>query len=148
MPQQPNKLKVLIIDKDQQELIKFHSALTNADFEVTTLAEDDCALEKTQEIMPDVILIDLNTVDGFALCKAIKENQITKGINVIFLSPNKFDEADVTDGFHLGAIDYLPHHIDVKSMINRIAMRTSAELLYKANREYSTTINHLAAKYS
>ena len=57
---------------------------------------------------PDLILLDIMMpgIDGYQVCKQLKENEATKDIPVIFLTA-KDEEADETKGFQYGAVDYI-----------------------------------------
>jgi len=90
---------------------------TNVDILVDTLGEDydiavamdgESALEAVEEELPDLILLDIMMpdMDGFEVCKRLKDNPETADIPVIFLSA--LTEADEKQkGLKLGAVDFL-----------------------------------------
>ena len=57
---------------------------------------------------PDLILLDvlMPEMNGYEVCRQLKENDKTRSIPVIFLTV-KSDVADETLGFSLGAVDYI-----------------------------------------
>jgi putative two-component system response regulator len=57
---------------------------------------------------PDLILLDIMMpgMDGYEVCRELKNNPATANIPVIFLTA-KSQEEDETKGFELGAVDYI-----------------------------------------
>ena len=90
---------------------------TNVDILVDTLGEDydiavamdgESALEIAEEDLPDLILLDIMMpdMDGYEVCKRLKDNPETADIPVIFLSAlTGADEKQ--KGLELGAVDFL-----------------------------------------
>ena len=66
------------------------------------------ALDLIKMDKPDLVLLDvmLPELDGFSLCKIIKEDNNFKSIQVIMLTAKKMEE-DILKGFDNGAIDYI-----------------------------------------
>ena len=70
---------------------------------------------------PDLILMDvmLPELDGFSLCKLIKENKNLSSIQIIMLTAKKMEE-DILKGFENGAIDYISKPFSNKILLARI----------------------------
>lgn len=70
---------------------------------------------------PDLVLLDvmLPELDGFSLCKIIKEDNNFKSIQVIMLTAKKMEE-DILKGFDNGAIDYISKPFSNKILLARI----------------------------
>jgi len=66
------------------------------------------ALELAKKYKPDLILLDvmMPEMDGFTVCKALKDNPVTKNVPVIFVTANN-ETVDEVHGFELGAVDYI-----------------------------------------
>jgi CheY-like chemotaxis protein len=101
--------KILIAedDNDIRELIvltlQFHG------FTVDSAEDGQAAVEKAQKNPAyDVILMDVRMprMTGYQACRALKENQQTKNIPVIFLSA-KGQEQEIQTGLEAGASDYI-----------------------------------------
>ena len=92
-------------ERDIRELIVF--TLQIADFKVVEVPNGEEAVKKALEIKPDLILMDVRMpkMTGFEACKALKQQEKTKGIPVIFLSA-KGQESEISTGLDLGAEDY------------------------------------------
>jgi putative two-component system response regulator len=121
MTSQSKKPVLLIIDDNQlnvetltdylEEDYQIHGALTGPD-----------ALAMAKEIHPDLILLDIMMpfMDGFEICRQLKSNPGTSNIPVIFIT-GKGDEADIAQGFELGAVDYItkPFHMpEIQMRVN------------------------------
>lgn len=57
---------------------------------------------------PDLILLDvmMPEMDGFEVCRRLKENPVTRDVPVIFLTA-KTEVSDEEQGFSLGAVDFI-----------------------------------------
>ena len=89
------------------------------------------ALDLIKMDKPDLVLLDvmLPELDGFSLCKIIKEDNNFKSIQVIMLTAKKMEE-DILKGFDNGAIDYIskPFPIEVlRKKVLAILKRTLGE---------------------
>lgn len=114
------KFKVLIVEDnpDLREYLK----LSLSHYYVIHTAENGLdAWNKIPNINPDVIISDYNMpeMNGFELCKKIKENFETSHIPVILLTVMT-DEKHVEEGLRIGADDYIQKPFDVKYLKNKI----------------------------
>jgi DNA-binding response OmpR family regulator len=101
--------KILLVDDDRQLLGVTRRYLENRDFTVVFTDNGSEALILARESRPDIIVTDVEMpgLDGFALCRAVKEMREMPPIPVILISGQKTDEADIVDGYDKGADDYL-----------------------------------------
>lgn len=92
-------------ERDIRELIVF--TLQIAGFNVVQVPNGEEAVKKAPEVKPDLILMDVRMpkMTGFEACKALKQQENTKDIPVIFLSA-KGQEAEISTGLDLGAEEY------------------------------------------
>lgn len=93
-------------ERDIRELIVI--ALELEGFNVVEVPNGEEAVKKAKEIKPDLILMDVRMpkMTGYEACKALKAEEATKEIPVVFLSA-KGQEAEVNTGLDLGAEEYL-----------------------------------------
>lgn len=87
---------------------------------------------------PDIILLDIMMpeIDGFEVCKRLKENPKTKNIPVIFITAkNSID--DEVEGLELGAVDFLSKPISPPSVLarvkNHLELQDAREALIQSN---------------
>lgn len=81
------------------------------------------------EPKPDLILLDINMpgMDGFQVCRILKNDPATKAIPIIFLSANAESE-DRIHGLDIGADDYLTKPFAIRELSARIEKRLQARL--------------------
>jgi len=135
-----NKQKILIVDDNPTGLHTLVAILKD-DYTVFIATNAQSALQKAViEPKPDIILLDIimPEMDGYEVCKQLKDNKLTAHIPIIFISA--LDEAnDEEKGLNLGAIDYI--HKPINSVIvktrlkNHLALVTSHEKVYQQNIE-------------
>jgi len=101
--------KILVVedDDDIRNLIVFNLALENL-YDILQVGTGEEAVYIVQNQMPDLVILDimLPGIDGFDVCRIIKENIATKRIPVVMLTARS-DDSDVVRGFELGVEDYL-----------------------------------------
>jgi DNA-binding response OmpR family regulator len=78
-------------------------------------------IEKTKELMPDLVLSDvmMPKMDGFEVCRQIRSNEITSHIPVILFTA-KAALNDKIEGLEIGADDYITKPFNSKELITRI----------------------------
>lgn len=120
------KEKILIIE-DTKFIIKLITQLLEEYYDVKAAEDGQAGLDVVEDYMPDVILLDvmMPRLNGFEVCKALKESSKTKDIPVIFLTGTDSVD-DVVKGFELGAVDYISKPVDDTILLARI--KTHLEL--------------------
>ncbi|MBE7551364.1 MAG: response regulator [Anaerolineales bacterium] len=106
-------------ERDIRELIVF--TLQIAGFNVVEVPNGEEAVKKAPEIKPDLILMDVRMpkMTGFEACKALKQQETTKDIPVIFLSA-KGQETEISTGLDLGAEEYFLKPFAPDDLIKRV----------------------------
>jgi len=102
------KKKILIVE-DEESLLKLESILlTSKGYDVRGVLNGQQALDAIGEERPDLVLLDimLPEIDGFEVCRRIKENPETRSIPVIMLTAKKSRE-DMSRGEKVGADWYI-----------------------------------------
>jgi DNA-binding response OmpR family regulator len=100
--------KILVVDDDENILNLEKTILEQKGFTVTTAVGGAAALELLAAEVFDLILLDvmMPDVDGFAVCRKIKEDARLKEVPVIFLTAKGGGEA-LAEGFESGALMYI-----------------------------------------
>jgi PleD family two-component response regulator len=111
--QQHDKYRILIVD-DMAENIRILIELLGREYAIIPATNGAAALKKSQiEPLPDLILLDIMMpeMDGYDVCRALKENDLTRDIPVIFITAVS-EAMDEAKAFTLGAVDYVtkPFH--------------------------------------
>jgi two-component system sensor histidine kinase/response regulator len=99
---------ILVVDDDENILNLEKTILEQKGFEVTTAAGGAQALSVLADHSFDLILLDvmMPEVDGFTVCRKIKDDARLKDIPVIFLTAKGGGEA-LAEGFESGAVMYI-----------------------------------------
>jgi CheY-like chemotaxis protein len=115
------KQHLLLVDGDPKSLRVMEVSLKKAGFSVTTAVNGRDALEKCEISGPDLLLSDtkMPEMDGFELCRRLKQDERFKGTPFIFLTGQKSVEYKVK-GLELGVEDYLTKPIYIKEIVTRV----------------------------
>jgi two-component system alkaline phosphatase synthesis response regulator PhoP len=114
------KSKILLVD-DEKDIVEFlEYNLVQEGFEVITAYDGTEALRKLNE-KPELIILDIMmpNIDGYEVCRRLRENKAYSDIPVIFLTA-KGAEADEIKGLELGASDFIKKPISPKKLIARV----------------------------
>lgn len=100
--------KILVVDDDENILNLERTILEQKGFDVTAASGGAAALQILASRVFDLILLDvmMPDVDGFAVCRKIKEDARLKDVPVIFLTAKGGGEA-LAEGFESGALMYI-----------------------------------------
>ena len=116
------KAKILIVEDEVQINRLIELILQGAGYYNIQKAYDGAsALEMIKKEKPDLVLLDvmIPNIDGFELCRLIKEDEYLKTTQVIMLTAKKMEE-DILKGFESGAIDYISKPFSNKVLLARI----------------------------
>jgi two-component system phosphate regulon response regulator PhoB len=113
--------KILIVedDRDIVEMVEYN--LKQEGYTVIHAFNGEKGLELAGEEKPDLIILDLMlpAIDGFEVCKQLKQQQSTSCVPIIILSA-KSRETDKVVGLELGADDYMTKPFSPRELIARI----------------------------
>ena len=100
--------RILVVDDDENILNLEKAILEQKGFEVTVASGGAEALRLLTDGAFDLVLLDvmMPEVDGFTVCRRIKEDQRLRDLPVIFLTAKGGGEA-LAEGFESGAIMYI-----------------------------------------
>ena len=100
--------RILVVDDDENILNLEKTILEQKGFDVTGAAGGVEALKVLEDKVFDLVLLDvmMPEVDGFAVCRRIKEDPRLKDIPVIFLTAKGGGDA-LAEGFESGAVMYI-----------------------------------------
>lgn len=127
--------RILLVDDEATNLHILRSLLQD-DYQLLFAKNGQRALELTRQEKPDLILLDVMMPDltGFDVCKTLKEDEATKHIPIIFVTALA-DEADETQGFEIGCVDYISKPINPS--IVRARVKTHLQLVHMDELKHS-----------
>lgn len=112
-------LYTVLVVEDERELLDFlKDALRSSFRHVYTAADGKEALQKIREFQPDVVISDvmMPEMDGYQLCRTVKEDIGISHIPVILLTAMS-DEESVARGYKLGADAYISKPFDIDFLL-------------------------------
>jgi PAS domain S-box-containing protein len=124
MPEEANTAeldKILVVDDASANLQLLTDLLTEQGYAVYPASDGELALEFTQSVLPDLILLDIKLpgMDGYEICRRLKADEKTRAVPIIFLSV--LEEADAkVKGFRAGAVDYITKPFQVEEVLSRV----------------------------
>lgn len=101
--------KIILADDDKLVLNSTRRFLEDRGFKVAAADNGAEAVALARESRPDLVITDaeMKGLDGFALCRAIKETEGYSRVPVIIISGRKVSEDDILAGYNRGADDYV-----------------------------------------
>jgi two-component system alkaline phosphatase synthesis response regulator PhoP len=137
--------KVLLVD-DERDIVEFlEYNLVQEGFDVITAFDGAEALQKIHD-KPDLVILDIMMpkMDGYEVCKKLRNMPEFKDIPVIFLTA-KGDEIDEVKGLSIGGDDYIQKPVSPKRIIARVKsnLRRSENLVENDISENEITVGPL-----
>ena len=147
--QNESEIKILVVDDVEVNLIILEEIIKNMGYEALLAQSVKEALEiiSGSEVLPRVILSDISMpeTDGFTFCSMLKSDPYTKDIPVIFISA--MDTAsDLSKGFELGAVDYIPKPFEKTEVEMRISTHLKIYTMQKDLEENNRQLNLVVAR--
>lgn len=114
------KTKILIVDDEEKNLKLMGAILTNYGYAFETAWNGSEALEKVKSYKPDLIFLDIMMpeMDGYEVCKRLKEDPLTQHIPVVMVTALAEWESKIK-GLEVGANDFLTKPIDATELMVR-----------------------------
>ncbi len=131
---QEKKSLILIVDDMPENCKLLGNLLKKSGYNPAVAPNGQRALDFVKNKKPDLILLDvmMPELDGFEVCKRLKQDVRTKDIPIIFLTA-KVEKNDVIQGLELGAVDYVEKPFNEKELITRVkthlALKTTTDKL-------------------
>ncbi len=116
-----DKPKILIVDESLQDLRIHASTLSNQGYEVLCASSGEDALKILESTLPDLFLIDtaMRGMDGYALCRRLKQNSAWRKIPVIFVTYHSSAE-NIDQGYASGGVDYIVKPCHLSEFLSRV----------------------------
>jgi signal transduction histidine kinase len=129
--------RIFVIDDDPIQVQLLTNILKLEGYDIIGYQDSIKGLEDAARIMPDLILLDLvmPQMDGFEICRQLKSDARTRDIPIIFVTATK-DQNTESDGFSLGAVDYITKPFN--PVVIQARIRTHIEL-----KQHRDSLEHL-----
>ena len=132
----PNENVILIVDDNPNNLKLLFNFLKESGFKVLVAKDGESAIEKLQEVSPNLILLDVMMpgIDGFETCHRLKASPTTKDIPIIFMTALT-DSVDKVKGLSMGAVDYITKPFQQEEVLARVQLHLKLRNLTKTLEE-------------
>jgi CheY-like chemotaxis protein len=113
--------QILIVEDDVDLAEMLDSFFRNLGYEVSATHYGKEALILCEKRMPEVVILDiyLPDIDGYEVCRRLRDNPLTTDIAVIFLTQRTL-KGDKLLGLELGAVDYITKPFDTEELKLRV----------------------------
>jgi PleD family two-component response regulator len=123
--------RLLLVDDDLDisEMLRTYFSIQGYNIQAVEFGED--AVRFCQQELPDLVLLDINLPDinGYEVCRRLKDDLRTRGIPIIFLSQRN-QQADKIHGLRIGGDDYITKPFSFDELRLRI-QNTLTRTLYR-----------------
>ncbi|MEN8691918.1 MAG: sigma-54 dependent transcriptional regulator [Desulfobacterales bacterium] len=131
MPENRNKdtgsNDILIVDDEMPNLKLLSELLGREGYQVRPANKPQVAIDSALGQPPKLILLDVRMpqMDGFEVCKRLKQDERTRDIPIIFISALQ-DVEDKVRGFEVGGVDFISKPFQEEEVLARV--RTHMDL--------------------
>lgn len=138
------KYKILIVDDVPKNIQVVANILQSQGYNMAFAQSGPAAIDMTLSTSFDLVLLDIMMpeMDGFEVCRRIRENPDTQDIPVLFLTA-KTETESLVKGFGVGAMDYVVKPVNEAELLARV--QTHLEL-YRSRKALETTNVRLQAE--
>ncbi len=116
-----SKGRILVVedDFDISNLLRIY--FDSQGYEVIVAAKGKEALEMCRRSQPNVIVLDIQLpdIDGYEVCRRLRDNLRTSHIPILFLT-QRDERSDKIAGLELGADDYITKPFDIEELKLRV----------------------------
>ncbi len=115
--------KILIVDDEEDIRDLIVKKLTQNQYAVITASTGQEALFICNTNTPDLILLDIAMpgMDGYEVCKKLKEDRVTKDIPIILLTGKDLDPKGIIEHYRdTGACGYIPKPSTFQELLGKI----------------------------
>jgi PleD family two-component response regulator len=118
-----NKIKVLLVDDDENVIIIIKESLEPELFEIFEAVNGKEALGMAFAKSPDILILDIMMpdMDGYSVCEELKQHANTRNTPIIILTA-KAGMDDKLKAMELGINDYIVKPFDPRELRARIKM--------------------------
>ncbi|MFN3850596.1 MAG: PleD family two-component system response regulator [Spirosomataceae bacterium] len=114
-------IKVLVVDDEPNILLSLEFLMKKEGFLVFIARDGEEAFEIIRREKPQIVLLDIMMpkVDGYQVCRFIREDTDFNHAKVVFLSA-KSKEVDIEKGYEIGADLYIPKPFSTRDLVKKV----------------------------
>ncbi|MBC8283558.1 MAG: response regulator [Nitrospinae bacterium] len=135
-------MKILIVDDTPANIDVLRKFMTESGYDISIAPDGKIALKIINNSKPDLILLDVMMpgIDGFEVCRHLKENDDTKDIPVIFVTA-KTETSDIVQGFQVGGVDYITKPFEREEVLSRVKTHLKIQNLIKEKTRFNEILS-------
>ena len=139
---------ILLVDDTPANLRLLVEILMNQGYQVRPVMDGKRAIAAAQLHPPDLVLLDIKmpVLDGYAVCEALKADEHTRDIPIIFLTVLD-DPVDKARGFEMGGLDYITKPFEALELLARVKNQLRLRALQKQLMARNNQLQKLLAQY-
>ena len=126
---QPN---ILVVDDTRDNLRLLSNILAEQGYQVRPVSQGSRAISAAQSKTPDLVLLDIMMpeIDGYDVCRALKADDRTRDVPIIFISALN-ETVDKVKGFAMGGVDYITKPFQTEEVLARVKTHLSLRSMQK-----------------
>ena len=126
------KRLILIVDDNPKNIQLLGSLLSKNGYILGVATDGKKALEFVKNRTPDLILLDIMMpeMDGYEVCRKLKEGVLAKYVPIIFLTA-KSETEDIVKGFNIGGADYVTKPFIATELLARVKTHLELKTVYE-----------------
>ena len=143
------KVNILMVDDKEANLLALEGLLESPGYNLVKVLSGREALKRILEVDFALILLDVHMpfMDGFETARLIKQREKSRNIPIIFLTAVSKDDRYVSQGYGVGAVDYILKPLDpfiLKSKVSVfVELHRKNQQLMRMNKELEASRNAL-----
>jgi len=122
----------MVIDDNPKNLRLLTTILKKQGYRIRPVRDGKTALNAIKSNIPDLILLDIMMpeLNGYEVCRQLKENKRTRDIPIIFVTALDKVEDKLT-AFSLGGVDYITKPYDENKVLARVNTHLPIQRLHR-----------------
>lgn len=147
-----SRQKILVVDDDPANLHLLAAALGDLAQVLCSLGGSD-ALEQAETELPDIVLLDIEMpeMNGFEICRRLKNNPKTCNISIIFVTAHNESTFEYKSLEH-GGIDFIGKPVDIAlcrlRVKNHLMLKRHEAALIETQKDMQALVNQIPAYIS
>ena len=123
---------IMVVDDNHDSLKLLTDILSEQGFQVRQALNGQLALTAVKQQSPDLFILDIKMpeMDGFELCRQLKNNDVTRNVPVIFISGLE-DSDDKVKAFRIGGQDYITKPFEDTEVLARVKLHLEVSSMRK-----------------
>ena len=136
MQQEFHQARIMIVDDTPANLNLLMDMLLKKGHQVVAFPSGQQALEAASKTPPDLILLDIRMpgMDGFEVCRKLKQDPDLQDIPVIFISALQ-DVSDKVQAYNTGGVDYVSKPFQPEEVYARVETHLRLNRLLRESEE-------------